>query len=187
MSAELDFVVYLGDPDEGATALSSKALVDAINEHKNKLEFPHVYGAVLVKEGGRDLVDVKSDPILPLVTKFVRTIPYIIEGEAETILLSESEHGFALEPSGDDVMISFFAGDPFEPDEFLLEQKTVELKEMGEQVLSMGERMRDILKAVWPESFEDEGEGKSLEEFIDTGRDAFKTFKLELERGLRVQ
>ncbi len=183
---ELDFVVYLGDPDEGAEAVTSKALLTGIEKHKAKLELPGAYGAIILTEKGKEKVERKPDPIVALVTKLVRTIPYLIDGEAETILLSESETGFLLEPSGDDVLVSCFLGDAYEPEEFLLEPVTVTLQALGEQILSMGERLRDVLKKVSPESFENDGDGKSLEEFIDMSRTSFKTFKLEVERGLRV-
>jgi len=183
---ELDFVVYLGEPDEGAEAVTSKALLAGVEKHKAKLQFPAAYGAIIFSDKGKEKLDRKPDPILPLVTKFVRTIPYLIDGESETILLSESENGFLLEPSSDDVIVSCFIGDGFEPEEFLLEPTTVALKDLGEQILSMAERLRDVVKKVSPELFEDDGEGKSLEEFIDMSRTSFKTFKLEVERGLRV-
>lgn len=183
---ELDFVVYLGEPDEGAEAVTSKALLAGIEKHKAKLQIPAGYGAIIFSDKGKERLERKADPILPLITKFVRTIPYLIDGESETILLSESENGFLLEPSGDDVMISCFVGDAYEPEGFLLDPTSMELQVLGEQILSMAERMRDILKKVSPESFEGDGDGKSLEEFIDTSRSSFKTFKLEVERGIRV-
>ena len=183
---ELDFVVYLGEPDEGAEAVASKALLTGIEKHKAKLKFPAAYGAIIFSEKGKERLERKADPILPLITKFVRTIPYLIDGESETILLSESENGFLLEPSGDDVNVSCFVGDAYEPEEFLLDPVSMELQVLGEQILSMAERMRDILKKVSPESFDNDGEGKSLEEFIDMSRSSFKTFKLAVERGLRV-
>jgi hypothetical protein len=183
---EVDFLAYLGDPDDGAEAIRSKAVLDHIDEHRAKIDSAG-YGAIVIVSKGKELIDRRADPILPLVTKFVRTIPYLIDGEAETILLSESEHGFALEPSGDGVLVSFFSGDAYEPEEYLLEQLPIRLEELGEQILSMGERMRDILEAVSPDAFGEDGEGKSLVEFIEMGRTAFKTFKLEVERGLRVQ
>jgi hypothetical protein len=77
-------------------------------------------------------------------------------------------------------------GDAYEPEEFLLDPTSMTLQVLGEQILSMAERMRDILKKVSPDSFSDDGDGKSLEEFIDMSRTSFKTFKLEVERGLRV-
>jgi hypothetical protein len=186
MSAEMDFVVYLGDPDEGAEAIASKALLAGTEKHKSELEFPGAYGAITFSEKGKEKLDRKPDPILPLITKFVRTVPYLIDGEAETILLSESETGFLLEPSKDDVIVSCFVGDSVEPEEFLLEPTTVSLQALGEQILSMAERLRDVLKKVSPELFDGDGDGKSLEEFIDTSRTSFKTFKLEVQRGLRV-
>jgi hypothetical protein len=186
MSAELDFVVYLGDPDEGAEAVESKALLAGAEKHKAKLDFPGAYGAITISEKGKEKLERKPDPILPLITKFVRTVPYLIDGETETILLTESETGFLLEPAKDDVLISCFVGDSVEPEEFLLEPVTVPLQALGEQILSMAERMRDVLKKVSPELFEGDGDGKSLEEFIDMSRTSFKTFKLEVQRGLRV-
>lgn len=182
---ELDFVIYLGDPDEGAEAVDSRAALDGAETHADKLPFPDVYGALTVKRDGAEIVERKPDPIFSLITNLVRAVPYVIDGESERSLLTESEHGLSVEPSGDDVFVSFFAGDPYEPDDFLLEQTPMPLADFAEQTLSMGERLRDLIKKVSPSSFEDDYM-KSLIEFLDVGRDAFKTFKLEVERGLRV-
>lgn len=181
---ELDFIVYLGDPDEGAEALTSTATLNDAEQHKDHLQFPDVYGAVTVTKGGKALVDPKPDPIFSMVTNLVKAIPYVIDGEPETVLLSESEFGFSFEPSGDDVLVSVFAGDQYEPDEFLLQESAMPLEKYGEQVLKMGEQLRDIIKKVTPDAFEDDYM-KGLVELLDVGKDAFKNFKLQKEHGLR--
>lgn len=184
---ELDCVVYLGDPDEGAEAIPSAKALESLDDVKAKIEFPYAYGAIVIKDGDEEIADRIADPILQLATKLVKAVPYVIDGEAETALLSESEHGLLLEPSGDDVFISFFAGDAYEPDEFLLDRTSIKLADFGEQVLSMAERLRDLIKACDGEFFENDDYAKSLVEFIDVGRKAYKTFTLEVERGLRVK
>lgn len=184
-SLELDFVIYLGDPDEGADSLESRVALDGAEAHAEKLPFPDVYGALIIKKDGGEIVERKPDPIFSLVTNLVRAVPYVIEGESERSLLTESEHGLSIEPSGDDVFVSFFAGDPYEPDDYLLEQTPMPMAEFAEQTLTMGERLRDLIQKVSPGSFEDDYM-KSLIEFLEVGRDSFKTFKLEVERGLRV-
>ncbi len=184
----LDFVLYLGDPDEGANALRSGAAIDAVGEHADKLKFPDVYGAIVFfDEQGNETCARKPDPIFQIVTNMVKAVPYVIEGEAETTLLSESENGLIFEPSGDDVHVSYFAGDAYEPDEFLQEPTSMSIADFGEQVLSMGERLEAIMKKIDPEIFERDDYTKSLQEFLEVGREAHKTFQLEVERGLRVQ
>ena len=182
---ELDFVIYLGDPDEGAECVESRAALEGVDAYADRLSFPDVYGALIIKRGGQEVVERKPDPIFSLITNLVRAVPYVIEGESERCVLAESEHGLSIEPSGDDVFVAFFAGDPYEPDDYLLEQTLMPLADFAEQTLSMGERLRDLIKKVSPASFEDDYM-KSLLEFLEVGRDAFKTFKLEVERGLRV-
>ena len=182
---ELDFVIYLGDPDDGAESVESRTAVNGAEAYAVQLRFPEVYGALIFKREGEEIVERKADPIFSLITNLVRAVPYVIDGESERSLLSESEHGLSIEPSGDDVFISFFAGDPYEPDDFLLEQTPMPLARFAEQTLSMGERLRDLIKKVSPSSFDDDYM-KSLLEFLEVGRDAFKTFRLEVERGLRV-
>lgn len=183
----LDFVLYLGDPDDGADALRSSAALDVVTDHADALRFPDVYGAIVFFDGqGKELCSRKPDPIFALVTNIVKTVPYIIEGEAETTLLSESENGLIFEPSGDDVHVSYFAGDAYEPDEFLLEPTQMSIADFGEQVLSMGERLADIMRKLDPDIFDRDDYSKSLLEFLEVGREAHKTFQLEVERGLRV-
>lgn len=182
----LDFVVYLGDPDEGAEAVTSRQAVEKAVEYKDKLDFPDVYGALVVTENGEELTERRPDPIFQLITNMVKVVPYIIEGEPENVLLSESEHGLAFEPSGDDILLSYFAGDAFEPDGYLLNPTTIPLDKLGEEVLSMGERLKALIEKIDPEVFERDDYSKSLIEFLEVGRDAHKTFQLEVERGLRV-
>ena len=179
----LDFVVY-PDPDDATSGVVSGAILK--DPAPPKLTFPDVYGAITVSRSGKEIADQKPDPVLPLVTNFVRAVPYLIDGETETVLLSESANGFSFEPSGDDIFFSFFSGDAYEPDEYYVEQTAIPIAEFGEQVLAMGERLRDIIKVADPEFFERDEYSKTLVEFIDLGRKAFKTFKLEVERGLRI-
>lgn len=181
---ELDFVLYLGDPDDDVEFVASAAALHDAESHKSDLQFPDVYGAITVKKGDKTLVEPRPDPIFSIVTNLVRAVPYVIDGEPETVLLSESEFGFSFELSGDDVLVSAFAGDQYEPDEFLLQEASMPLEKYGEQVLTMGERLRDIIKKVAPDAFEDDYM-KGLVEFLDIGRDAFKNFKLQKEHGLR--
>lgn len=182
---QFDFVVYEGDPDDGAAAVESRVALE--NEQtRAKLRWPDVYGAVVLRRGSEDLLKPRPDPIFSLVTNLVKAVSYVIDGEPENVLLSESEHGFAIEPNGNDVNVSFFSGDAFEPDEFLLEPTSIPLQECAESVLSMGERLRDLMKACDPQVFERDDYSKSLLEFLEEGRDRLKKLQLELERGLRV-
>lgn len=183
---ELDFILYLGDPDEGAEALTSAKVLQEAERHRDKLRFPDVYGAITFSKKGKEVVPRKPDSIFSLITNLVRTVPYVIDGETESLVLSESEHGMLLEPSADDVLVSFFAGDAYEPDEYLLQSEAIRLADFGEQVLSMGERLKGIIEKVDPGVFEGDDYTKSLIEFLEMGRNALKTFLLEKERGLRV-
>ncbi|MCB9645535.1 MAG: hypothetical protein H6730_02900 [Deltaproteobacteria bacterium] len=183
---KVDFVVYLGDPDDGAEALTSKDLLAVAAQHRDQLRFPDVYGAVIISEGDKELVDRKPDPIFPLVANLVRAVASVIDGESELQQLAESEHGFALEPNGDDVMIGMFAGDPYEPDEWLLAPQGLTMEAFGDQVLEMGRRLKGIIDAVDPEAMERDDYLKGLTEFLEVSGDALKTYKLEKQRGLRV-
>jgi hypothetical protein len=182
---KLDFVVYLGDPDEGASSVSSHKAIEKAEEYKAQLKFHEgVYGAVTVEKNGKVLGEKKHDPVLQLVTSFIRSVPYIIDGEPETALLSESEYGFLFEPSGDDLILSCFAGDAYEPDEYLIEHEQMPLESFADQVVAMGERLVSLIKKVDATALKDDY-AKTLTEFLDTAKSALKTFKLERERGVR--
>lgn len=183
---QLDFVVYLGDPDEGAEALRSQELLENAEAHKEKLEFPSAYGALTLRRGDEDLLSPLPDPIFGLVTNMVRSVMSVIDGEAENQRWSESEHGIAFMPNGDDVMISVFLGDPFEPDEFIVQEEEMSIADFGEQVVAMGERLEGILKTVDAEALAADDYLKALPEFVELAREAVKTYKLEKQRGLRV-
>jgi hypothetical protein len=183
---KLDFVVYLGDPDEGAPTLASTKAIEKADEVQGKLNFGEgVYGAITIEKNGKQIADKKPDPILQLVTTFIRTIPYLIEGEPETALLTESEFGFLFEPSGDDILFSYFAGDAYDPDEYLVERETIALDSFAEQVIGMAERLVKLIKKCDPDLLSKDDYSKTLMEFLDTGKSAFRTFRLERERGVR--
>lgn len=183
---KIDFVVYLGDPDEGAASMTSTQLLAEADQHKDELSFPDVYGAITLTEGDDALLPLHPDPIFGLVTHFVRAVNSMIDGDPESLRLAESEHGFSIEPNGDDVMLSMFAGDPYEPDEFYLEDKAMPFVEFGEQVLQMGQRLFDIQKKVDPEGLAEDDYLEGLKSFLELSGDAFKTFKLEKQHGLRA-
>ncbi|NJK90096.1 MAG: hypothetical protein HC923_12390, partial [Myxococcales bacterium] len=85
-----------------------------------------------------------------------------------------------------DVQLSFFSGDAYEPDEFLLEPTPVALKHYGAQVLALGERLRDLMNACDPGIFDRDDYANGLREFLEEGQKHFKTFQLQVERGLRA-
>jgi len=185
-SLQFDFSIFLGDPDDGAEAVASQQALARVAEIHDKLDWPDVYGAIRIRSDGKELLEHRPDPIVQLVTGLVRCVPFVIEGEPETALLSESEHGFAFEPSDRDVTVSFFAGDAYEPDEFLVEPTMVPLTDFARQVLDLGGRLRDLMKACDPNVFEGDDYSAGLLEFLEDGEKRFKTFQLQLERGLRV-
>src|SRR4029077_9709937 len=112
------------------------------DQYKDQLKFAEgVRAAITVEKNGKQMGDRKNDPVIPLVTSFVRSVPYILDGEPETALLTESEYGFLFEPSGDDLLLSCFAGDAYEPDEYLIEHEAMPLESFADQSVAMGERM----------------------------------------------
>ncbi|MEM7674951.1 MAG: hypothetical protein AAF449_03005, partial [Myxococcota bacterium] len=139
-------------------------------------------GALAAKVDGKSALAARPDPILPLITHLLKAVPYVLDGEAESILLSESEHGITLEGGADDVIVAFFAGDPFEPDEYLLAETPMPLKDFGDQLVGMGERLRMILQAAAPELLEADD---SFNEFFDAASEAVKKYRLEVEHGIR--
>jgi hypothetical protein len=185
-SLELDYVVFLGDPEDGAAALPSAKLNTEFSKHSASLKIDSLYGAMTFTRGGKELAPRKADPILPLITNVVRAVRYVIDGEPETALFTESECGLLFEPSGDDVYISFFLGDPGEPEKVLMAQTAIKVGKFGEQVVAMGDRLAELLKKIDPDFLENDDHGKSLRDFLKEGKESFRTFQLEVERGIRV-
>lgn len=184
-SLKLDFVVYLGDPDEGKTIPSAEAIQKAADEHKGVLSFSEgVYGAIAVTKAGKRIAELLPDPVIQLVTGFVRAVPFVLDGEPETSMLVESETGYMFEPSGDDILLSNFRGDAYEPDEYLIERETMPLDAFAEQSIAMGERVVQLIKKIDPKHMDDDYT-KTLTEFLDMAKSKFRTFRLERERGVR--
>jgi hypothetical protein len=184
---KLDLVLYLGDPDEGASTIPSTQAEKKADEIKGKISFAEgVYGAITIEKNGRALADKLPDPAISLVTRFVRAVPFLIDGEPETALLSESEYGFMFEPSGDDVLISCYSGsDSVEPEEFLIEREPMSLEAFAEQSIGMCERLVGLIKKVEPEHLQKDDYSASMLEFLDMAKQKFRTFRLERERGVR--
>lgn len=185
-ATSLDFVVYAGDPDVGSEAIDSARVIREFDRLRDHLKFDEaVYGSVTITKNGKELVDKRPDLILGLVTKFVRALPYIIDGEPETALLAESDHGFLFERSNDDVLLSFFAGnDAFAPDEYLLEQSPIPVDAFATQVIGMGDRMIELLKKWDAKLALTDDYGKSLAEMLEAGKAAYKSFRVEREKGV---
>lgn len=183
---KLDLVVYLGDPEGGAAAIPSAKVLEKIDEHKGKLSFSEgVYGAITFEKNGKQLADKKPDPAMSLVTGFVRTIPFVIDGEPEQALLSESELGFLFEPAGADMFVSYFVGDAYEPEEYLVERESIAVEAFADQVCGMGDRLVSIIKKVDPDLLKTDDYAKTMVELLDTAKSRLKSLKLERERGVR--
>ena len=181
---EIDFVAYQGDPEEGAVAVRSGDLLKK-DANRDGIEWPGGYGAVIVARDGKELMAREPDPIFKLVSHMVRAVNSLLEGESETVEFTESEHGFLFEPSGDDVMVSFFSGNAFEPEEYILTEEQLSLESFAEQVLAMGKRLRDLVKVTDPDLFDRDEYSHSLIDFLEMSGNAFKTYRLEKDRGLR--
>lgn len=181
---EIDFVAYLGDPESGASAAASQELLRD-GADRSGIEWPGAAGAITVRREGKDLIERLPEPIFKLVSHMVRAVHSLIEGESETVEYMESEHGFLFEPSGEDVMVSFFSGNAFEPEEYLLAEAQTPLESFAEQIIGMGERLRDLVKLTDPGLFDRDEYTQSLLEFLEMSTETFKTFKLARERGLR--
>lgn len=181
---EIDFVAYLGDPDDGVPAVPSR---DLLKEGANRggIEWPGAYGALVVRRDGEELLNRIPDPIFKLVSHLVRAVGSLFDSESETVEFTESEHGLLLEPSGEDVMVSFFSGSVFEPDEYLLTEEQMPLDAFGEQFLGMGERLRELVKLTDPDLFERDEYSQSLLEFLTMSQETFTQYKREKDRGLR--
>ena len=179
---EIDFVVYLGDPDEGAEAVESRAAVKDLEGLKDQIDPEGPYGALVARVDGKAAFTPRPDPLMPLVTHMLKTLPYVLDGEQENILWSESPHGATMVGSGDEVLVAFFAGDAFEPDEYLLAQTPMPMMDFGAQLVGMGERLKTLFQTAAPEVLEADD---SFDEFFEAAQEAFKKFKLEVEHGLR--
>jgi len=184
---ELDAVLYLDDPDDGAEAIPIQRAVDDFESLKGKLPFEDgLYGALTLNREGEEILQRTPDPIIKLVTALMRSLPYVIEGEIESALLSETEHGFLMEPANDKVQLSFFAGhDAFDPDEYLVEAVPMFMLEYGDALIRICEHVVELYKRWDPERFDSDEFAGDLKEILEVGQDAFKSYRLETERGLR--
>ena len=182
----LDFNLYLGDPDDGVEQVTSAEALSKIDSYKDQLPFDDgVYGCLTLEVGAKSVLDAIPDPIAKMLISLVRVLPYVLEGEPETALMQESEHGFLLEPNGENVLFSVFSGsDAYEPDDYLVEAESLPLLEFGDQMIKMSQRLVDIFKKHDGESRDSEAI-EDLEQVLDVAQDAVKSARLKDEHGIR--
>lgn len=180
-SVRLDFALYAGDPDSGAPAIPSEVAVTEVRSGKDRFDMKgSPQGAITIEKDGKSLAKAIPDPIIPLVAKLLRTIKYLIEGEPESVLFSESDHGFALERISDEVSLSYFVGsDSYEPESHLVKELLIPLDDFAAQVIEMGEKLVQMA----PERMQEGEEG--LVEFLELAKGELKSRRLERERTRR--
>lgn len=170
-------VLLLGEAEEAVPVADVLADLD---HYKAQIDLDYGYGALKVG----DFLS-PGDRMVQFVSKLARAVSYVIEGEPETVLWSESEHGVTIEAGEDEAVLSFFAGDPYEPDQLLLPETTVALASICDDFLKMGEQLCALARAADPGAVEESDLLGGLVGFVELGRDALKTYKLEKQRGLR--
>lgn len=186
-AVELDFVLYAGDPDAGASAHPSRDVLETFEGLRGAFDFGSVlYGAVTISREGEELADRKPEPIVRLLTSIVRSVSYVLDGEPETVLLAESAHGFLFEMQSNEVLVSFFRGeDAFEPEEIIVEPQGMDAVAWSSQVIEMADRMVEIYKRARPSDWDGEECAGDILEFLEMAKETAKTYRLARERGLR--
>lgn len=186
-NVKLDLVIYLGDPEEGVPTIPIAQAVAKADEVKGKLSFAEgVYGAIELKKNNKLLGELKADPAIGLVAQFIKAIPFLIDGEPEQASLSESDFRFALEPQGDDVLLSFFEGDFAEEEEdFLIAPELVPLDLLANQMILAADGLLALIKKTDPDLLKNDDYIVSLIDLLDTAKKAFRDHKLRNERGVR--
>lgn len=186
-SVVLDFVIYAGDPDAGAEAVRSEKAIREFEKYGAKLNLETgAYGGVLIEKDGKRLAEVRPDPIVKLITKLVRTISFVMDGEPDNVLFSESDFGFTFEKANEDVLLSFFRGsDAFEPEEFVIQNLVVPMEDFASQLIEMGDHILELMKLAAPDRYDTDEEARGLIEFLDVGKGAYRAWRLEKERGRR--
>jgi len=183
----LNFNLYLGDPDDGVESITSQEALDNFESRRESLPFSDgLYGHISLQRGDKSLLEPIPDPIVRLLTSVLRVLPYLLEGEPESTLMQESDHGFLFEPNGDKVLFSVFRGhDAYDADDFLLEAESLPLLAFGEQLVEMGSRLVNLFKKNQDAEARDSDSIEDLEQILDVGRDAVKSARLKNEHGIR--
>lgn len=180
-------MLYAGDPDAGAKAHESREVLENFERLRASFDFGSaLYGAVMICRDGEELADRKPEPIVRLLTSFVRSVSYVLDGEPETVLLAESAHGFLFEMQSHDVLVSFFRGeDGFEPEEVIVPPTLLDAVVWSSQVIEMADRMVEIYKRARPSDWDGEECAGDILEFLEVAKESAKTYRLARERGLR--
>jgi hypothetical protein len=184
----LNFNLYLGDPDDGVEHISSQNALENFTAHQENLPFGDgLYGHLTLERDGESILEAIPDPIARLLISLTRVLPYLLEGEPESALMQESEHGFLLEPNGENLLFSVFSGnDPYEPEGYLLEAETLPLLGYGEQLVEMGERLVSLFKKNDDAKARDIESIEDLERILEQAQDTLKTARLKNEHGIRT-
>lgn len=178
---QLNLLIEVEESQPPRSLADLQADVDAL---KGKLSILDAYGAIEVKGIAEPLV-TPMDRVFLLLSRLAQVLPYVLDGEPETVLWTESEHSMLLQPTGKDMALSLIAGDMYEPDEVLIAEQIFSRDDFAEAVLTMAKGLSQLSKAVDGQRFEDDGGARGFTDFIKMAEDALKTYRLEKQRGLR--
>jgi hypothetical protein len=123
-----------------------------------------------------------ADPIIRLVTLWLRKLPWVLAGDTETVALANSEQCFAFVPAGESVEWSFFTGSETEIEEYIVEPTTARLDQFVQESLRIGDELLQLLRKMDAHLLESHEDCKDLQISFTEAQRAWREQKLRQRR-----
>jgi hypothetical protein len=136
-------------------------------------------GAVVPLANGKPAMQPHFDPLLPLLEQWMLKVPWLLQGDTETVFLRNSEHAFGFEVVNESVQISFFVGQGNEVDEYVMEPVPVPLEPFCDASIGAVKTLLGLLNKVDPALQTTAADVRSLKEATNEAEKALKEYRLQ--------
>ena len=177
MKVALDYQIRVDD-----TLINSRQLAEqCARGQKPQVTMPPEGVLLFTLDGqayGFDLLE----PLVRLMSMWLRKLPWVLAGDTETVAYHNSEHCCAFVPAGDSVELSLFAGTENEVEEYIVEPSTVRLDHFTKESLNVAERLLEAVKTLDVAFYDTDEDCRDLKASLDEARSAWRDYQLHQRR-----
>ena len=156
-----------------------KDLASDYESHSSDLaDIVTLSGRIAVEINGKTHAADYEEPVVRLVGQWVRKLPWIISGDAETIPFRDSEQCFGFMPAGHGVEFSQFYGTELEVDEYVIEPVTIRLDKLVGESLLMAEGLLELIAKIDAGLLRSDEYCSDLKSDLEEARQAWRDYEL---------
>jgi len=164
--------------NDGSVALAevgkSAELAQAVFAKPEDLE-----GSVVPVANGKTAMEPVDDPLLPLLESWMLKVPWLLQGDTETVYMKNSEHAFGFEVVNESVALSFYKGQGNEVDEYVMEPFNITLDAFCGESVTVVRQLLNLIKQANPASMQSVADVRTLQEATLEAERALKEYRLD--------